>query len=479
MDRRDFLKTGCIAGGAALTCSLFDLAMPFDADAFDTGGGIGIEEGLSILDGGKEKNVNPVVRPEIMNNPRAVFLVETHVDARPDARGFYSDARTQLEESGRRTASLVFVRGAKRGGSTLVAPNFTSVQESVKSPVTGVITSPDFIAGFAEGLRDLGTVNIIATERGGSISSRRATGVYDVFDRHGIPLIEAQYQRFGDYSKRELNWHRIPGKPVVWNRMPTCRPVGDPDCFYINMPKLKCHNLGLTTLSIKNIQGVVPSGYGHYCTQWPVLRFESERTLGVDLDRVFLSDYYERVEAAFLRHRAEGYKYWDHEGAYAAYERKGGWNAFRKIMDDQARVREFMSDIPPALMYDELWCQRAIDSAFAVHPDINIVEGIIGRDGNGFGVGTDRLANYIVVGLSKLEVDAVASYIMGQNPLELYYTRIGKERGLGENDPEKIGIFRFTNDGGIEPVKSLANIRRTPLGVSLHNWKNRDEKLFW
>jgi len=306
-------------GGAALMGGLFDLAMPFDADAFDTGGGIGIEEGLYILDGRREKNINPEIRPEIRDNPRAVFLVETHVEARRDARGFYSDAREQLMEAGKRTASLVFVKGSKKGGSTLVAPNFTTVQNPVISPVTGVITSPDFIAGFAGGLRELGTVNIIASERGGSISSRRATGVYDVFDRHGIPLIEAQYQRFGDYSKRELNWHRVPGSPAVWRRVPTCRPIGDPDCFHINMPKLKCHNLGLTTLSIKNIQGAVPSGLGHYCTQWPVLRFESERTLGVDLDRVFIPEYYRNVEAAFLRHRAEGYKYWDHEGAYAAY----------------------------------------------------------------------------------------------------------------------------------------------------------------
>jgi len=263
MERRTFLAAGLTTGAAALG-GLFDFATP--ACALDTGGGIGIEEGLHLLEGGKEKNITPAIRPEIADRPRAVFLIETRVDASPDSRGFYTDARMQLEETGKRIVPWIFVCGSKRGGSTVIAPNFTTVQDSVLSPVQ--------------------------------------------------------------------------------------------------------------------------------------------------------------------------------------------------------------------LMYSEMWCQRAVDSAFAVRPHIYIIEGIIGREGNGFNIGTDHLCNFIVIGLSKLEVDSVASYLMGQNPLELHYTRIGKERGLGENDPEKIEI-NWIRDGEIVPLRRLSELRRIPLGVNIFGAKDPGERLFW
>ncbi|MHB9029834.1 MAG: DUF362 domain-containing protein, partial [Candidatus Latescibacterota bacterium] len=338
-------------------------------------------------------------------------------------------------------------------------------------------TSPDFIAGFIGTLREIGNTNAIVSERGGSLKSRKITGVYDVFDRHNIRLIEAVYQRFGDYAKDEINWHRVPGKPMVMKKVPTTRPVGDKDCFFINMPKLKAHNLGLTTLTTKSIQGAVPAGYGHFCNRWPTVEYLARHSYGTDFDNVFVKDYYQNVEREFLRHREMGFKYWDFENAYPEYEKRGGWEAFRKIKDDMRQVKEFSKGIEN-VMYDETWCQRVLDANSAVKPDLNIVEGVIGRDGSGFDQGTDYLVNYVVVGLSRLEVDSVASILMGQNPLELYYTRIGKERGMGENNPEKIEVNRIREDGSIEPLRNLAELRRTPLGVALHSFRN-GELLFW
>jgi uncharacterized protein (DUF362 family) len=341
------------------------------------------------------------------------------------------------------------------------------------------MTSPDFIAGFVEGLRELGCTNTIVGERGGMVEGRRKSGVYDIFNRHGLRLVEAGYSKFSDYDPKELNWHTVPGKPAVWKRIPTFRPIGDPDCFFINMPKLKAHNLGLTTLSVKNLQGSVATGYGHYCNRWQTVEYLARRSYLTDFDRNFVPEYYRNVETAFLRHRAAGFKHWDYEGAYPLYEKKGGWEAFRKIKGDPEKTKEFMRGIPDALMYDEMWCQRALDSATAIIPDINIVEGIIGRDGSGFDFGRDYLCNYIVVGLSKIEVDTVASHLMGQDPRELFYTRIAKERGLGENNPEKIKINLIRENGDIEPLQNLAQLRRTPLGVNLHSWNDQGKLLFW
>ncbi len=478
MKRREFMKNSALAGAAFTGSALGGLAMPVPAEAVGTGGGIDILEALDIVERGKQKNVTPAIRPEILNNPRSVFLIETRVDAKRDSRGFFTEARPQLHEAGEHAARQIFVKGTQKGGSTMIRPNFTTTPDNVLSPVVGIITSPDFIAGFTNGLRSMDNSNVITSARGSNVRMHRKTGIYDVFDEHGINLIEANYRRFSDYDKKELNWHKVPD-PVVWKNIPTNRPIGDEDCFFINMPKLKCHNLGLTTLAIKNLQGAVPTGYGHYCNGWDQLEILCKHSYNIDFNRNFVKDYYQNVEAAFLKHRAAGFKHWDYEGLYPKYEAKGGWDAFRKIKGDSRKVRVFMEEIGSRLlMWDEQWCQRAIDSAFAIRPDINIIEGVIGRDGSGFDTGRDEVVNYIIAGMSILEVDAVGSYIMGHDPNELPYTRIARERGLGECDPARIKI-NFIRDGEIVPLRNLSEIKRTRLGVNLHTWSDTGKRLFW
>ena len=75
-------------------------------------------------------------------------------------------------------------------------------------------------------------------------------------------------------------------------------------------------------------------------------------------------------------------------------------------------------------------------------------------------------------------VDTVGSWIMGHDPLELYFTRIFKERGMGENDPGKVDIYRIT-DNGIEKVKDLSQIKRYKLGVNIHTHLETGKRLFW
>ncbi len=474
MQRREFMKHAAIGGAALAGLEIPRWSMPIDAHALDTGGGLGIEEALGQIEAGKAKNTMPEIRPEILNNPRAVFLIETHVNASPDARGFFTDARPELEEIGKSLAAQLFVKGSRKGGSTLIKPNFTTVPDSVLSPVCGIITSPDFIAGFTEGLRELGNTNVIAADRGSGVSNHRKTGIYSVLDDHRISLIEPMYKTFSDYNKKELNWHKAPD-PVVWKNIPTYRPIGDPDNFFINMPKLKTHNLGLTTLSIKNLQGAVPYGYGHFCDSWDSLPLLT-KTYGTNFKRDFVKDYQSRIEAAFLKHKAAGFKYWDKVGSYEKYQAKGGWDAFKKVKDTVRERNEFMKGIP-ALMWDEQWCQRATDSAFAIKPNINIIEGVIGRDGSGFDTGKDQLCNVVIVGLSMLEVDAIGSHIMGHDPKELYYTRIGKERGLGENDISKIDLY-WIRDGRIEKA-DINDVKRYRLGVNFHTWAETGERMFW
>ncbi len=477
MKRREFMKRTATGGAALAATSFGALAMPMDAKAYGTGGGLDIMEALDSIESKKSRNFIPEIRPEILNNPRAVFLIETDVSSSRDSRGFFSDARPQLKEKGKEIVSQLFVKGSRKGGSTMIRPNFTTTPDNVLSPVVGIITSPDFITGFYEGLRELGNTNVITSGRGSSTRMHRKTGIYDAFDPVGLDLIEANYKRFSHYDKKELNWHKVPD-PVVWKKIPTTRPIGDPDNFFINMPKLKNHNLGLTTLSIKNLQGAVPTGYGHYCNQWDQLEILCKRSYNINFKH-FVKDYYQKVEAAFLKHRAAGFKYWDFEGSYANYEKLGGWEVFKKVKNASRDNRnEFMKKVGPNLMWDEMWSQRALDSASAIKPHINIVEGVIGRDGSGFDTGRDELTNIIIAGVSIFEVDAVGTYIMGHDPKEMYYTRIAKERNLGECDIEKIDLYWIRN-GEIVKVKDISEIKRHRLGVNMHTWAETGQRLFW
>ncbi len=89
-------------------------------------------------------------------------------------------------------------------------------------------------------------------------------------------------------------------------------------------------------------------------------------------------------------------------------------------------------------------------------------------DGNEHGwweIGDDFLVNIVVAGLSPYEVDAVGNYIMGHDPKEIWYTRVAKEKSYGECDPNKIKIYWIRDNGDIEPVKNLAEIKRYPIGL--------------
>ncbi|MCE5250285.1 DUF362 domain-containing protein [bacterium] len=485
MNRRKFIGAVALGSVALPGVNLYDLADSGRADALSSSGGIGIEEGLYILEKGKEKNIPPAVRPEIRNNPRAVFLIETHVDAVKDGDGFFTEAVPQLAEAGKSAVSDLFVRGTAKGGSTLLKPNLTYVDPIYYNRTCGVMTSPDFVAGFAEGLRTLGNTNVIAGERiAGGAKMHRETGVYAAFDERNVSLIEASYSRFAHYGKNELNWATA-GDSMVWKKIPHWRPIGDPDNTLINIATLKVHDIGITTLTVKNLQGAVPDGYGHFCDPWAKVPINSVNW-GVDFKRDFHQDYQQRVEASFRKHLAAGYKNLDYDNLYAQYLEKGGWDAFRKIRNDMKAIDAFLPgnnyrypDIDN-LMRLEQWLQRGLDNAAVLNPALNIIEGIIGMDGyqhGSGGIGADYLCNIIVAGVSPYEVDAVGTYIMGHDPREVLYTRAAKERGLGECDVSKIDIYRIRN-GEIVPVKSPSEIRRFSLGVNMHG-TDKNERMIW
>ena len=105
--------------------------------------------------------------------------------------------------------------------------------------------------------------------------------------------------------------------------------------------------------------------------------------------------------------------------------------------------------------------RRLIDTAQVIQPAINLVEGIIGREGTGFQRGRNRPVGLTVAGRNMVTVDSVASYLMGFNPQQLVYLNMAAKAGLGLNDLTQIRIFKVLN-GRLIPCYDVAALRLQP-----------------
>ena len=82
---------------------------------------------------------------------------------------------------------------------------------------------------------------------------------------------------------------------------------------------------------------------------------------------------------------------------------------------------------------------KIIDLLKVVKPDLNIVDGIVGMEGeeiNGKPVG----ANLLAAGSDFVAVDSVCSMLMGFDPGEVEHIRLAQEHGFGIADPGRIAV---------------------------------------
>jgi uncharacterized protein (DUF362 family) len=116
-------------------------------------------------------------------------------------------------------------------------------------------------------------------------------------------------------------------------------------------------------------------------------------------------------------------------------------------------------------LWQEGLARRLNDTAKVVPPHLNIVEGVVGRDGTGFNRGRNFPLGLVIAGVNMVAVDSVASYLMGFDPAQLIYLRMAAEAGLGSNDLSGLRLY-VVQDGAIVPcpdVEALA--ARPPLRV--------------
>ncbi len=111
-------------------------------------------------------------------------------------------------------------------------------------------------------------------------------------------------------------------------------------------------------------------------------------------------------------------------------------------------IKNFFGVIPQhdrkfahALPGVEDFSQTLVDILAAVKPYFAVMDGIVGMEGRGPADGTPRNLGLILASKDLVALDAVTSYSMGYEELDIPHIRQAAARGLGENDREKIEIL--------------------------------------
>ena len=96
-----------------------------------------------------------------------------------------------------------------------------------------------------------------------------------------------------------------------------------------------------------------------------------------------------------------------------------------------------------------------------MRPALNVVEGVVGRDGTGFHQGKNHPLGLCIAGTNAATVDAFASWLMGFDPLKLIYLQTAAAAGLGEIDPRRFEVYTV-EIGGLVRCRDAAGLRIDP-----------------
>ncbi|MGD9711154.1 MAG: DUF362 domain-containing protein [Thermomicrobiales bacterium] len=265
------------------------------------------------------------------------------------------------------------------------------------SPDSGITVHPEFLRGIVEHLmqRGIEPSSISVAEGGGGEENRDMSVHYhnvgfDVLAEDlGFNLVDLNAD---DYVRVD-----IPAG-VVFQQMPIGKTVWDPDAFFINIPKMRTHNFGITTISLKNLQGiVVPLEERHMCTMFP--RYPGDR---------------------------------------------GGLEVSTGEIDTHQR-----------------WAHKICDISLARTPDLNIVDALIPRDGTGFNNGANRPMGLTLAGINQTAVDTIGTALLGIDPRHVTYLNVAGERGMGPNRVADIRVLELS-DGELRERASISDLVADP-----------------
>lgn len=266
------------------------------------------------------------------------------------------------------------------GKKVFIKPNIT--QEW--SPEYGITTNPVFCRGIIDYLRHNGAVKIKMGEGTGRALDLpgkmkelyERSGYWDLSKNTGVELV--------DLNEDEIVELKVPD-PIIWESVTVAKSILDADIL-INAPTLKTHHVAIVTAGIKNLMGI---------------------TLPIE-ERG--SRFHQKLFALRERAKKENRKHLDK-------------NEFRQSH------REISSKI--------LDLYKAVTRQI---PTITVIDGFYCREGNGFITGKNMDMRIAIAGDNAVETDAIAAYVAGFNPKEIYYLKKAEEEGLGKIKLSEIKI---------------------------------------
>lgn len=288
------------------------------------------------------------------------------------------------------------------GERLVIKPNVTS-GEMFADPDSGITTHPHFVHGIADYLLEHGAhrcgISILEDPRNTDDDTPRhwrGTGYPEIAAAVGADLVWPTTANCVTRTVRQ---------PHAFEAIRVSGHAVDPDAVLINVPKLKTHNLAITTLCMKNLMGTVYTPDRHYCRQ--------------------------------------------------------AWLDIPEPEREGTRRPEDPFDVRLHERWQEGLARRLIDTAQVVTPQLNLVEGVVGRDGTGFRNGANFALGLAVAGINMVAVDTVATYLMGFDPSSVVYLRMAGEAGLGPNTMESLRVY-VARDGSPRPCEDPEPLRARP-----------------
>ena len=306
-----------------------------------------------------------------------VYLYRTEVDRSEMPFEFY---RTFAREAlGRVELDL------PAEGKICLKPNATVLFPAEKR----IVTHPGFLAGMLDALVEKGVERerlVVGDGQSGEQPDQGHTWEIAGY-RETMAALGVELAALNGAESRSVE---VPDG-VVYQAYPIYRQVTD-CAFFLNVPLAKCHNLGCTTLTVKNLMGILARPERHLC-----------RVQEVD----------EPFEAGIWRVTGSGLS----------------------LFED--RFYHKLCDLVAAL--------RGLNL-----PRLCMVDGVVGRDGTAFNEGDNTPLGWTLIGENEVHVDAVGTYLMGLDPLSTPYLKVAFERGLGTHRVEEIEVVDLANGEVLE-----------------------------
>ncbi len=329
----------------------------------------------------------------LLANPKAVLISHTPVGD-PVRVDDYQRAAWQ---------ALAALRLELEGEKVVIKPNLTVAQHTA-DPDSGITAHPAFVRGMIDYLHAHGArrdqVYLLEDPYNSDDDEPRhwqGTGFLELAGETGLQLRSPQTDTCVTVP--------VP-QPLAHPALNVSRLAVAPDTVLINVPKLKTHNLSITTLCLKNLMGTVNVLERHYCAQaWAEMPGE-----------VRARDPVARQE----------------------------WM-------DQATHESWQAGL----------AKRLADTAQVVRPALNLIEGVVAREGTGFQRGRNRPAGLAIAGTNMVAVDSVASYLMGYDPARLVYLQVAAGAGLGTRDLNELHLY-LVQDGEVVSCPDLDAYRIKP-----------------